>query len=135
MELVGRAEAPFGGRDAGPGPVSALLLPRAPHLGFFAAQFGSATELLGFFAVLLVLGSVSFLLVPYPVAFLFGPGPVAGIPVGAANVLVERSRAKLRRRELAEVRRWWRLARNGRPIRVVPGVGRWRSPPLTGPPG
>jgi len=124
VEFVGRPVAPFSGCDAEPAPVGAIFGLLAALLGFLATSSGSVTELFGPVAPVLVLG---------PVAFVLVLGSVAGIPVSAAKLLVERSRAKLRRRDVAAVRRWRRFARNGRSPRSGWGLARRRPPPLTRP--
>ena len=136
MEFVGRPGAPFGGRATEAEPVVSRLCFVAPVFGPVAELFGpvaerldSVTELFG--PVTERLGSVTELF--GPIAFLLVLGSDAGISVGAAKPFVERCRAKLRRRNVAEVRRGRRRARSGR----RPRVGRWlergrrRAPPLT----
>lgn len=134
MEFVGRAAAPFAGCVAEPGPVGALF-------GLVTSQLRSGASLFGFVAP--ELGSVGELFGPIeelfvPVAELFGSfafvyvlGPDARIPDSTANVLVRRRRAKLRRRNVAEVRRRRKLARIGRRPQLGRELVRWRPPPLT----
>lgn len=134
MDFVWRAAAPFAECVAKPGPVGAelglvtsQLLCGAPIFGIVAPQLGSVRELLG---------PIEELLVPFAelfgsFAFVFVLGPDARIPDSAANVLAERWRAKPRRRNVAEVRRWRKLARIGRRPWFGRELVRWRPPPLT----
>jgi len=134
VEFVGRAAAPFAGCVAEPGPVGALfglvtsqLRSVASLFGFVAPKLGSVGEPFGpikelFLPVAELIGSF---------AFVYVLGPDARIPDSTANVLVRRRRAKLRRRNVAEVRRRRKLARIGRRPQLGRALVRWGPPPLT----
>ena len=53
VEFVGRPGAPFGGRDAEPGPVAAVFGRLAALLGLLAALLGYLATSLGYLASLL----------------------------------------------------------------------------------
>jgi hypothetical protein len=98
-----------------------LLGAVVPRLGLVASLLGPVVELLG--PVALLCAARGFVTFPFVLV------PVAGSPVGAAEQLVERRRAKLRRRELAAIQRWREPSWVGRGL----ARGRGQPAPLTRP--